>query len=125
MEIFSFIAFIVIFGLIIWVNIVLTKTGNLDFTFTVGDKEKHQIRVTSNTLKTINIYVDGYRKINDFRFINSSTTYTLVVGETEKHTLKFIVDIPFFLGSFGSKKCTVLCDNKAIVNSISSQKSNK
>jgi hypothetical protein len=97
------------------VTFILTKRSKLDFTFDIGESEKHTIRFTSETMLGKNsVYVDGINKFSSLKLINGDTSYTVVVGDKEIHTLIFQLKMPFLYGAFRQRSCEVYCDGKLL-----------
>lgn len=111
---YLFVSIILILAAII-IPFFLTKRSKFDFTITIGDKEKHDIRVFSDRMFGRNrIYVDGVEKFQNISVINRDLNIPLVVGEKEVHNLVFQIKTPFLHGSYKTRTCEIYDDGKLI-----------
>ena len=71
--------------------------------FEIGDKEKHNISFNYETfMGKVKILVDGKEHTSSRAFIVGHHSYTLSVGENEKHTVRIDLENPLFFAFRGS-----------------------
>lgn len=101
----------------------ITKRHELDFTFEIGEKEKHTIRFFFETfIGRVQIYVDGIKKHSSLKMINGDASFNLVVGQEEVHNLLFQIKMPFLYGAFRERSVFVYDNNTLIKTVVSGQK---
>lgn len=112
--------FPIIFGAFFIISYYLTKVAKFDFTFTIGDKEKHEIRFYSERMLGQNkIYVDGVQKLSKLSLINGDSHYSISVGEVERHELLLHVKMDVLFGSYKRRTCLIYVNGVLVTSVVS------
>jgi hypothetical protein len=93
------------------------STGQgIDFSFEVGDKEKHRVHFSfDQVLGRLIIDVDGVAVVNEVRLFSLSTTqrYQFTVGTEERHDVIIDRERKLLLAGVRPQVCRVCIDGRA------------
>jgi hypothetical protein len=99
-----------------FVNVVTVWTGkNMDFSFNVGNSEKHAVNFYFNQLiGNVRITVDDKLVVKDFRMFSASLTkqYEFSVGEREVHKVAIVIIRRQILGGARKQDYKVYVDGQ-------------
>jgi hypothetical protein len=95
----------------------LSSRCNSDFSFSVGDREIHEVRFWRSQFSgRVRISVDGLVKIRLTRVFewHTSKTYDLVVGDREHHKVSIVKTRPKLAPAYRKQICRVQIDGRLI-----------
>ena len=87
----------------------------MDFTFSVGDSEKHRVDFHFNQFwGNLRIKIDNETVVKDFRTyeVSDSKKYEFPVGSRERHDVVVEITRKSFLGSARKQACKVYVDGR-------------
>ncbi len=88
-------------------------TKEMEYTFTVGKKEKHTVSFTVNRFfSIITIKVDGKQIRRSFFLFGGDKEFNLDIGDKEMHQIRIVLKIPIAMPAFKKWVYEVSVDGK-------------
>ena len=106
-----------VFVVLMVVIYFVTRKRNADFTFTVGQNERHEIRYwRSNWSGRMRITVDGDPTVRKFEFLGFPLTkkYGFRTGTTECHDVTIVKTRPLFVAWMRSQPVQAFVDGALV-----------